>query len=49
MTDIINENMASVPELHIDGFIAAVPHTVVAGMSPVSARTLDCLGALTVL
>ena len=36
--------MASVPEVHIDGFIAAVPYTVVVGMSPVNARTLDCLG-----
>ncbi|XP_062516048.1 uncharacterized protein LOC134191445 [Corticium candelabrum] len=46
MTDIINENMASVPELHIDGFIAAVPHTVVAGMSPVikvESRKADCV------
>ena len=41
--------MASVPEVHIDGFIAAVLHTVGVGMSPLSARTLDCLGALTVL
>ena len=41
--------MASVPEVHIDGCIAAVPHTVVVGMSPVNARTLDCLGASTVL